>query len=61
MKLQQLVSANKTLKQQNADLQQELHRYQQSLWSVLNILDPDQRDIIKNDLIHIELNQISDA
>jgi hypothetical protein len=56
------IRKGRTLWAQNRQLKQELRSYRTSLHSVLNILDPDQWDIIKGDLIHVEqLNQRSDA
>jgi len=59
MIIDDLIEENALLWDLNDLLLQELHQYQYCLWSVLNILDPDQRDIIRNDLTHIE-NQLSD-
>ena len=59
MIIDDLIGENALLWDLNDLLLQELHEYRYCLWSVLNILDPDQREIIRNDLIHIE-NQLSD-
>ena len=54
MIIDDLVEENVIQKQQNAELKQELHRYRYSLWSVLNILEPEQKAIVQHDLIDIE-------
>ena len=55
MIMDDIIEENIALQQQNAKLKRELRRYRKSLWSALNILDPDQRGIIKQDLIHLEI------
>lgn len=47
------------LKRQNAQLKRELRRYRKSLRSTLNILDPEQRAIIRHDLFDIDQNNSS--
>ncbi len=51
-----LITDNDALKRQNNELKKELRRYRYSLWSLQNILDPDQRDIIQRDLIDIKID-----
>ena len=49
-----MVEENIELRVQNTKLKRELRRYRKSMRSALNILDPGQRDIIKNDLVDID-------
>ncbi len=61
MIIDDLVKENEILKQQNAEFKQELHWWRYSLWSVLNILEPEQKAIIQHDLIDIEYIYINYA
>ena len=59
MIIDDLTEENAMLKRQNTELKQKLHRYRRSLWSVLNILEPEQLAIIQHDLIGIN-QQLTD-
>ncbi|MEI7982179.1 MAG: hypothetical protein WCI71_11045 [Bacteroidota bacterium] len=54
MIMDEMVEENIELRVQNTKLKRELRRYRKSMRSALNILEPDQRDIIKNDLVDID-------
>ena len=54
MRIDDLFDENRALKRQNVKLKRELRRYRKALCSSLNILDPEQRAIIRHDLIETD-------
>ncbi len=55
MKIDDLIDENTALKQQNTELFEQLLTYRKSIWSLQNILNPEQQAIIKHDLINIQM------
>ena len=61
MNFDDLIAENTLILKRNDELQQELHKYKRSLWSVLNILEPEQRALIQHDLFETDYQLIDYA